>query len=47
MRFLVESKDLKIKKQESELTKLKGKLDKVLSKIYMTSQEEIIEGLNQ
>jgi DNA repair exonuclease SbcCD ATPase subunit len=46
LRFLVEQKDLRIKKNESELTKLKSKLDKALSKIYMPSQDEVIEGLS-
>jgi ElaB/YqjD/DUF883 family membrane-anchored ribosome-binding protein len=47
LRFLVEQKDLRIKKYEGEVTKLKSKLDKVLNKIYMPSQDEIIEGLAQ
>lgn len=32
--------------QENEIIKLKTKMEKVLSKIYMPSQDDIIDGLN-
>jgi hypothetical protein len=44
---LVEQKDIKIRKQDTELTKVKSKLEKVLSKMYMSGQDEIVEGLSQ
>jgi hypothetical protein len=37
---------MKIKKQEQELTKMRSKLDKVMTKLYLPSQDEVIEGLN-
>lgn len=45
LRFLVDQKDLRISKGETELTKLKTKMDKVLTKIYMPSSDEVIDGL--
>ncbi len=44
-RFLVDQKDIKIKKLDAELTKMKSKYEKVLTKTYMSGQDEIIEGL--
>jgi uncharacterized coiled-coil protein SlyX len=32
--------------QQTEITKMKSKLEKILAKIYMPSQDEIIDGLN-
>ncbi len=45
LRFLVDQKDIKIKKLDQELTKMKGKHEKILQKIYMSNQDEVIEGL--
>lgn len=47
LKFLVEQKDIKIRKSEGELTKVKSKLEKVMSKMYMPGQDEIVEGLAQ
>ena len=46
LRFLVDQKDLKIKKQDQEMTKMKGKYEKILAKTYVSSQDEVVEGLN-
>lgn len=45
LRFLVESKDSKIKALDRELAKMRGKLEKTLSKMYLPSQDEVVEGL--
>ncbi|CDW76514.1 centrosomal protein of 135 kda [Stylonychia lemnae] len=45
LRFLVDQKDIKIKKQDIDLTKMKSKYEKVMSKMYMSEQDEVIEGL--
>lgn len=37
LRFLVDQKDIKIKKQDQDLTKMKGKYEKILSKTYVSS----------
>jgi len=47
LRFLVEQKDLRLRKLEEDLTKAKSKLEKALSKTYAPSQNEIVEGLAQ
>ena len=45
LRFLVESKDAKIKALDREVAKMRGKLEKTLSKMYLPSQDEVVEGL--
>ena len=45
LRFLVESKDSKIKALDRELGKMRAKLEKTLSKMYLPSQDEVVEGL--
>lgn len=45
LRFLVDQKDIRIRKQDQELTKMKGKYEKILAKMYISSQDEVIEGL--
>ena len=42
---MVDQKDIKVKKMDADLTKMRGKYEKILSKMYMTGQDEIIEGL--
>jgi hypothetical protein len=37
LRFLVESKDAKIRALDREIAKMRGKLEKTLSKMYMPS----------
>ncbi len=46
LRFLVEAKDSKIKALDKELGKLRSKLEKTLSKMYLPSQDEVVEGLS-
>lgn len=45
LKFLVETKDAKIKALDREIAKMRGKLEKTLSKMYMPSQDEVVEGL--
>lgn len=45
LRFLVDQKDVKIKQQDQELTRMKGKFEKVLSKMYVSTQDEVIQRL--
>lgn len=45
LRFLVETKDSKIRALDRELAKMRGKLEKTLSKLYLPSQDEVVEGL--
>lgn len=47
LRFLVESKDQRIKKIDHENVKLKTQMQKALDKIYLPSQDQIVEGLSQ
>lgn len=47
LRFLVDQKDLRIKKQEAELAKARERIEKVMAKTYHPSANEIIEGLSQ
>lgn len=44
--FLNQQKDARIAALESELLKMRQKLDKVQSKLYMPSQDQIIGGMN-
>ncbi len=43
---MVDQKDIKIKKQDQELTKMKGKYEKILAKTYVSTQDEVVDGLN-
>lgn len=45
MKFLVDQKDIKVRKLDAELTKMRGKYEKVLSKMYMSDQDEVLPGL--
>jgi len=45
LRFLVESKDSKIKALGREIAKMRTKLEKTMSKMYLPSQDEVIEDL--
>jgi hypothetical protein len=45
LRFLVESKDSKVKALDKELAKMRAKFEKTLSKMYLPSQDEVVEGL--
>ena len=45
LRFLVESKDSKIKALDREISKMRTKLEKTMSKMYLPSQDEVIEDL--
>ena len=45
LRFLVESKDSKIKALDREIAKMRSKLEKTMSKMYLPSQDEVIEDL--
>lgn len=45
MRFLLDAKDSKIKALDKELGKMRAKLEKTLSKMYLPSQDEVVEGL--
>lgn len=44
MRFVIESKDSKIRALDRELAKMRGKLEKTLAKLYLPSQDEVLEG---
>ena len=44
--FLGTQKDKRIKELETELLRMRQKLDKVQAKLYMPSQDAIIGGLN-
>ena len=46
LKFLVDSKDQRIKKIDFECTKLKTTMQKHLEKIYMPGQDKIVEGLS-
>ena len=46
LNFLLGQKIAKIKEQEGENLKLKLKIDKVLQKLYMPGQDQIIGGMN-
>lgn len=46
LKFLVDSKDLRIKKVDAENVKLKSQMQKTLEKIYLPSQDQIVEGLS-
>jgi hypothetical protein len=45
LRFLLDAKDSKIKALDKELGKMRAKLEKTLSKMYLPSQDEVVEGL--
>jgi hypothetical protein len=45
LRFLLDAKDSKIKALDRELSKMRAKLEKTLSKMYLPSQDEVVEGL--
>lgn len=45
LRFLAETKDSKIRALDRELAKMRAKMEKALSKMYMPSQDEVVEGL--
>lgn len=45
LRFLLEAKDAKVQALDRELAKLRAKLEKNLTKMYLPSQDEVIEGL--
>ena len=47
LKFLVDSKDQRIKKIDFEFTKMKATMQKHLEKIYHPSNDKIIEGLSQ
>lgn len=47
MKFLADSKDAKIKQLDSELVRLKTKLQSTLERIYLPSQDKVIEGLSK
>ena len=47
MKFLADSKDTKINQLNSELVKLKTKLQSTLERIYLPSQDKVIEGLSK
>ena len=47
LRFLVDQKDVRAKQQDRRLHGLREKLDEALSKLYMPSQDEVIQGLGQ
>lgn len=46
LKFLVDSKDMRIKKIDVENIKLKSQMQKALEKIYLPSQDQIVEGLS-
>jgi hypothetical protein len=46
LRFLLEAKDAKVHALDRELAKMRSKMEKTLSKLYLPSQDEVIEGLN-
>ena len=45
MRFLLTQKDASIAKLDQENAKLRQKLDRVMEKLYMPSQDQIVGGL--
>lgn len=46
MKFLTESKDQRIRTLEQELVKAKAQMQKNLEKIYLPSQDQIVQGLS-
>lgn len=46
IKFLLESKDQRIRKLEAENTRLKSQMQKTLDKIYAPGQDQIIDGLS-
>jgi hypothetical protein len=46
-KFLIDSKDSRIRKLDVECTKLKAQMQKTLEKIYAPGQDQIVEGLSQ
>ena len=46
LKFLVDSKDQRIKKIDHENVRLKAQMQKTLDKIYMPSQDQIVDGLS-
>lgn len=47
IKFLLDSKDQRLRKLEAENTKLKSQMQKTLDKIYAPGQDKIIQGLSQ
>ena len=45
LRFLLTQKDSSIAKLDQENAKLRQKLDRVMEKLYMPSQDQIVGGL--
>lgn len=46
LKYLLDSKDQRIKKLDAEVTKLKMGMQNALEKIYLPSQDQIVEGLS-
>jgi hypothetical protein len=44
--YLNSQKDIKLKEADNELLKMKSKLNKVLSKLYMPGQDQVLGGMN-
>ncbi len=42
---MVETKDSKIKALDREIAKMRAKIEKTMAKMYMPSQDEVVEGL--
>lgn len=47
LKFLIDSKDHRLRKLDQEVTKMKAQIQKNLEKIYSPSQDQIVEGLSQ
>lgn len=47
VKFLADAKDGKIRSLEQELVKLKSKLQATLEKIYLPSQDKVVDGLSK
>jgi predicted RNase H-like nuclease (RuvC/YqgF family) len=45
LRFLVDAKDTKVRTLDKQLAKMRAKFEKTLSKMYLPSQDEVVEGL--
>ena len=46
IKFLLDTKDQRLRKLEQECTRLKSQMQKTLEKIYAPSQDQIVDGLS-
>ena len=46
IKFLLDTKDQRLRKLEQECTRLKSQMQKTIEKIYAPSQDQIVDGLS-